>query len=253
MLRMLLAFLLLVAPAMAAAQEPIVSLRYRGDGADLAGFRAMGFSAITVAPQTEGGARPDALRALAERAGLRTVVGEPLEALTATSALMPGLAVEIGPQRRSADALWPLAWRAIAHGARVVTFDPESPLRSGGSLATAPSLVVAGALARQLRANGALFSRARPGPGLRFEPPAPEGLDVALLDAQSAWVLVATNLSADGARGTAHLPAAVPYAMWLNLLEGTTMAMLEQPAGPTWVFGLDPWDVKIYVIDKALK
>ena len=51
----------------------------------------------------------------------------------------------------------------------------------------------------------------------------------------------------------AQLPPAIPYAMWLSLLDGSTMAMLEQRDGPKWTFDLEPWAVRIYVIDKILK
>jgi hypothetical protein len=66
-------------------------------------------------------------------------------------------------------------------------------------------------------------------------------------------VVISTNLSAWAAHAVARLPAGVPYALWLNLLDASTMAMLSDPKGPRWTFDLAPWAAKVYVIDKDLK
>jgi hypothetical protein len=98
-----------------------------------------------------------------------------------------------------------------------------------------------------------LFAHVRPGPEVQIDPALSRSVDASLLDAGRSWVLIATNTSATRVRGEAHLPAAIPYAMWLNLLDGSTMAMLEARTGPRWAFDLEPWGVRICVIDKILK
>ena len=74
-----------------------------------------------------------------------------------------------------------------------------------------------------------------------------------LLEAPKSWVLVATNGSKDRVRPVVHLPSGIPYALWLNLLDASSMAMLEQPRGPQWTTDLELYAVRIYVIDKTLK
>jgi hypothetical protein len=64
---------------------------------------------------------------------------------------------------------------------------------------------------------------------------------------------MATNASGKRTRVVAHAPPPVPYAMWVNLLDGSTMAMLDEARGPMWAFDIDAFGVKIYVIDKILK
>ena len=48
-----------------------------------------------------------------------------------------------------------------------------------------------------------------------------------------------------------YLPKGVPPAEWLNLFDGTTIAMLRQPAGPRWHILLGPGDLRIYAIGKV--
>jgi hypothetical protein len=50
-----------------------------------------------------------------------------------------------------------------------------------------------------------------------------------------------------------HLPARVPYAIWLSLIEGSTLAMLNEAQGPRWNVDLKPWTPAVEVIDKTLK
>jgi hypothetical protein len=144
-------------------------------------------------------------------------------------------------------ALAPLVWRAFGRGARAIAFR-----RAAGPDSTAWNDAVA-SIRRQFDINGALLAQCRPGPAVRIEGVAPAGVEIALLEAQRTWIVVATNTSAQPARVDAVLPPAVPYAMWLNLLDGSSMAMLEQTAGPRWRFDIAARGVKTYVIDKTLK
>jgi hypothetical protein len=146
-----------------------------------------------------------------------------------------------------AAAVRPLAWRAFAHGARAIALNGQASPDSS-------RWVEQGAgIAREFQIHGTLLAQCRSRPPVRFEGRAPAAFEVTLLEADRTFVLVATNTSGARVRGAAVLPPAVPYAMWLNLLDGSSMAMLEQPAGPKWAFEMAPWSVKVYVIDKTLK
>jgi hypothetical protein len=149
-----------------------------------------------------------------------------------------------------------IVWRAIAHGAREIAFDPER--RDGTGLTDArgrtagwigPALTVA----RQLRFNARLFEALQPGPAVRVAVPAPRGFDVVLLQDARSWVLAATNTAARPVRAVVDLPAPVPPAMWVNLLDGTAMSMLGRPAGPRWTVTLERGGARFDVIDKAPK
>jgi hypothetical protein len=153
--------------------------------------------------------------------------------------------VDLRPDRLPAGAVAPMIWRAIAHGARVVSCDAPIAIRPQW-------LSEASAVERQLNANGPLFANTRRGPAIHLAA-STRTVDAALLDAGRSWLLIATNLSAARAHGEGQLPPHVPYAMWLSLLDGSTMAMLEQRDGAKWTFDLEPWGVRIYVIDKILK
>lgn len=246
--------------AIAATPDPVVSLWYRGHppgvprAADLAEIRAQGFTAVTW-PLANAAGTP-ALTTMAREAGLAVIVRAESVPLTAASALKGADTVDVLATSLPASAVTPLVWRAIAHGTRVIAFDP-GPAPAAALVdrqGRAPAWMLAAAdVARQFRVNGGLLAQCRPGPAVIVDRPAPAALDIVLLDAQKSWVVVATNASGARARGIAHLPAGVPYALWLNLLNGTTMAMLNQPAGPTWVFDLEAWGVRVDVIDKTLK
>jgi hypothetical protein len=146
-----------------------------------------------------------------------------------------------------ADAVRPLAWRAFANGARTIS------LSGVASPDSAPWVDAGAAIAREFQIHATLLAQCRNGLPVRFEGRAPSAIDVTLLEADRTFVLVATNTSGLRVRGAAVLPPAVPYAMWLNLLDGSSMAMLEQVTGPKWAFEMPPWGVKVYVIDKTLK
>lgn len=233
---------------------PILSLWYRGDPAgeararDLEDIRALGFSAVTW--PRGGGPQTAALIRLADAAGLKVVL--PDAANPDPAAAAAGRA-NIAVDRDGDDALWPLVWRAVAHGAHIISIDPGARLEPAALLARPPGWMAAASLAvRQLRANGALFAQCRPGPAVVVEAP-PPGVEVLLLDAGRSWVAVATNVSPARVRVVARMPASVPYAMWVSLIDGSTTAMLDEPAGPRWSFDLDAWGVRLLVIDKRLK
>jgi hypothetical protein len=241
------------------SSAPLVSIWYRGHPAgvpkteDLAAIRARGFAAVTwpFASETSRAA----LRRLADQTGL-AVVGPDSVPLAAVSALRGEQIVDVRVAKVPAAAIAPIAWRAIGRGARVIAFD--AGLSEGSGLTDekdrTPAWVLAAAdVARQLHINGGLFGVCQPGPAVTIDSPRSPSLDVVLLDAGKSWVVMATNASRARIHAVAHLPPGVPYALWLNLLNGSTMAMLSQPAGPRWDLDMEGWGVRIYVIDKVLK
>lgn len=251
------ALLMLAARPAPEGPEPMVSIWYRGqpEGTprlqDLEAIRQLGFSGVTW-PASSGS---DAITRLASEVGLKVVMRDRAVPIALASTADVAAFVDVSPARLPDDALWPAVWRAVAHGARVISFDsgPAEFSALAGIGRPQPEWVgVAAAIGRQLSVNGGLFTQCRTGPTLTLERPA-AGLDVVLLDAGRSWVVMATNVSGRRVRASVRLPASVPYAMWLSLLDGSTMAMLEQPDGPKWVFDLDGWGVRMYVIDKILK
>ena len=246
--------------AIAADPDPVVSLWYRGQPAgvpraeDLDEIRAAGFSGVTWPIESAPGV--GALTRLAEAAGLAVVVRPGSAKLTAASALKGSDLVDVDVTMTPTATVTPIVWRAIAHGARAIAFDPGRAAGTGLVDRKGRPLLWAAAgadIARQLRINGGLIAQCRPGPAVTIDQPVPEALDVVLLDAGKSWVLMATNTSRSRARAVVHLPARVPYALWLNLLNGSALAMLHLPAGPTWNLDIEAWGVRVEVIDKVLR
>jgi len=235
------------------------SIWYRGTPAgvprqvDLDAISAAGFSAVTwptlyVTQALE-------LRRMAERAGLEVVIRTEPVPLTPESALAADPYVDIFVSRTPARLFPSLLWRAIAHGARIVSFDSGASEGTGltDSKGQPPAWAVgASAVARQLATNAVMVDTFTKGPRVRVEPPV-AGLDVVLVDAGRSWVLIATSTAASGtppADTYAYLPAGVPSAEWLNLFDGSTIAMLRQSTGPRWHVVLGPGDVRLYAIGK---
>jgi len=247
--------------AQSAPVSPLTaSVVYRGEpmtvprAEDLAVIRAEGFTSVswpfTNLPSVA------ALTRIAHDAGLLVNLNADAPVLTPDSPMRGEDTVTLPVTAIPAEMITPLAWRAIGHGTRVVAFDPG--LRGQSSLidrqTTRPGwLATASSLARQLQINRALFADSVRGPSPVIDPPRAASIDVSLLDAGRSWILIATNTSRDRLRATIHLHGGVPYGLWLNLVDGSTMAMLSQPGGPQWMLDLEGWGVRIYVIDKTLK
>jgi hypothetical protein len=236
------------------------SLWYRGMPAgvprqvDLDAISAAGFSAVTW--PTLNASRALDLRLMAERAGLQVVTRIEPVPVTAESALIGESYVDILIPRTAARLYPSLLWRAVAHGTRIVSFDPG--VREGSGLqdsAGKPSSWVpaVSALAHQLAVNAVMVDTFTKGPDVKVDPVV-AGLDVVLIDAGRSWVAIATNTADAGkppADTHAFLPKGVPPAEWLNLFDGTTIAMLRQASGPRWHVVLGPGDVRVYVIGKV--
>lgn len=237
----------LVAAAGAVARSqpevvPVVAVAYRGTPAgvpkseDLAALRAAGFTGVRWAP--------------GDRAAFDTLMrlAAPLDLTVVTA---PGTTVKLD---RSRPDLQALLWRAVAAGARVITIDAGQS--AGTGLVTAkgerlPWTYTAAAFAGHLSASARLFAAARPGPAVTIAPPAPQGVEVALLDGGRAWVLIATSTARTRVSFVAELPADVPPALWVSLIDGGTMSMLRQASGPRWTAAIEPGAALVYVIDKA--
>lgn len=234
----------------------VAAVVYRSDASSavppldaLAAVRAYDFQALV----WEGD--ESARATVRERAGeigldvLDVPVGE---RLTPAGAVSPPPAVTLDVSRPDAS-VEALAWRALAYGARTIVFDSGAPIGPGFSepdgqmRAWVPK---ARAVARQLRFNEALLAVLRPAPAVRWVEPAPAGLDVAVRQTERSWLLIATNTSAVPVRGVVKVPPALPPALWVDLLDGTEMSMLNQPDGPRWTFDLGPDGVRVYAIDK---
>jgi hypothetical protein len=245
--------------ATSASSSASVSIWYRGQPTgtpradELAVIRALGFSGVTWPAELERG-RP-ALEALAATAGLQVTTAD------ASLPLRPGVSfdkprLDLRITAANRDAVAAIVWRAVAHGTRTVAFDAGSPAGHGlerpdGSLHS----WVRSALdvARQFAANDRLFASLQPGPGVTLTPAALAGVDITMLDAGRAWLVIATNSSPAERRGRARLPSGVPYAIWVEMLDGSTLAMVGEPAGPLWPFTLPPRSARLYLTDKKQK
>jgi hypothetical protein len=260
----------LIAAGFTAAQRPqivvqprtLASLWYRGlpagvpRQADLDEIRAAGFTAVTWPVGHVTGALE--LRRMADAASLKVVIRSEPVAVTAATALRPDSHVDISVPRTASTLYSALTWRVIAHGARVVSFDADMSEGTGLQPTTgqaAPWVSLVSAVARQIAINGTLIDTLSAGPAIRLERPVSD-LDVALLEAPRAWVLVATNTAAAGtppADTYAIMPPGVPPALWLNLFDGTTIGMSSRPTGARWHVVIGPGDARVYVIDKVQK
>jgi hypothetical protein len=251
--RAVLAFVAVVAavPAVLSA-EPVISVWYRGTPAgvpredDLALIRAHGFTGVTW-PSSQVTGLPELSR-IADVHGLMVVL-QP----TASAAPLGGR-VDVPVSRRRPSDLAAVVWRAIAQGAHIISFDPGQASGTGLGQPGRPAadwVAPAVALARQVTSNGVLFEQLRPGAAPRFLSSKPSGLEVALLEGPRCWVVIATNTGGGRARAVVQLQRAVPYAVWVSLIDGSTLGMLSEPSGPRWTIQLERGEAKAYVIDKT--
>jgi hypothetical protein len=259
MLRAVLAVALLAAAgAPVAPADPLVTVWYRGTPAgtpradELAGIRALGFGGVTwPAAQT---AAVEGLRKMAADVGIQVAIAPAPTPVTPVSLLDPPERVDLIVTPRSLPTLTALAWRAVAHGARVLAFD--SGAATGAGLENAdrslkPWARAAIGVARQFSANRRLIEALKPGPGAIVTPESSPALDIALLDAGRSWVLIATNAGPATVKATVLLPAGAPYAIWVNLLDNAPLAMIGEAAGPRWNLKLESGAARVYIIDKA--
>ena len=255
--------LMVTSPIVRAAADPVVSLWYRGVPAgtpridDLIVIHGAGLPSITW-PQNQT-AHLMELRSLALKAGLDVIVrtAQPFTVTTASPPVRIAQPEEIDlsmsvTQTRAAQ-MPAIIWNEIAHGARVVSLDPQPPagfvrwtddagLRAWGR--------AAGVVGKDVSRLGSLIASFKPGPKVIFESALPASVDFAFLDAGRSWAIVATNRSAIKQSVKVHLPKDVAAAEWMNLLTSTVVAMVAKTDGPRWTCALEPWQAKVLVIDK---
>ncbi|HET9372351.1 MAG TPA: hypothetical protein VFO19_18945, partial [Vicinamibacterales bacterium] len=197
----------LQAAAGPSAIRPTVAVWYRGAPAgvprldDLAALRAFGFTTVSWPIELKKG-EPD-LRRFAGIVGLAVDVRDPAPPLTAERALSPTGRVDLHVDTVSAADVPALVWRAVAHGARIIAFDPGAGSEAGWTTATgepAPWVASAREIARQFTFNESLIETLRPGPRVVLPSGAPSGLDVVLLAGDRSWVMIATNTSRERIR-----------------------------------------------------
>jgi hypothetical protein len=239
--------------------DPVVAVWYRGTPAgeprrdDLTVIRALDFHGVAWPAAEASGAA--AVPRLAAELGLTVVMRGERVALSPQSALKPPPIVDIVTGKTPVEQIPALAWRALAHGARAICFDAgelDGALLNRAGVAPA-WLKPAQALARQISSNASLIAIARPGPAPIVDGGI-AGLDVVLLDAGRAWVVIATNASDRRVEDAiVRLPKPVPYAIWVSLVDGSDLAMRNQPSGPEWRVDLEPGAARVYVIDKVMR
>ena len=258
-MRLLLTSLLclLLLPAVAGAQV-LASVWYRGMPSgvprytDLEVIKANGFDAVTWPLQHVNGA--EEIQRMASRLGLTVVVRSESVPLTFAQAEKGESKVDVWVTRTPRSEWTSLVWRAVAHGARVVSFDAGLPTGTGmwderGPLDWVP---LASALGRQLTANASLINSLKRGPSVSIDPP-DAFLDLSLLENTRSWVIMPTNAWTTVGRAidtTGVFPAAVPAAEWLSLFDGNMMSMLYRASGSRWHVRLGPGEAKVFVIDK---
>jgi hypothetical protein len=234
------------------AAEPVVAVWYRGTPAgtptldDLAAIKAAGFGAITW-PSGDAGSVAVASR-LAETVGLAVVIQPDVRAVSPFEGR-----VNVDVPRIRAAAIPAIVWRAVANGVRTVSFDPGQAQGTGLDRPdgrrhdwVAPAV----AIARQLSANAVLIGGLRHVTPAAFVSSRPSSLEVELFEGSRAWVIIATNTGRARVRAEVSLPRGVPYAIWVSLLDASTIAMLDRPAGARWKFEIGAGVAAVYVIDK---
>jgi hypothetical protein len=244
-----------LAAASAFGAEPVVALWYRGTPPgtprldDLAAIKAAGFEAITW-PSGDARAVAD-LSKLAQTVGLLLVIHPD----GATASGLDGR-LTIDATRHRANEIPAVAWRAVANGVRTISVDPGPGPGTGLDRPDGQRpdwVATAVALSRQLSANAELVDGLRRAPPPRFLSSKPQELDVQLFEGVRAWVIIATSTGRRDVEAEVALPKGVPYAIWVSLLDATTIAMVDRPEGARWKFRLDAGAAAVYVIDKGLK
>ena len=247
-------------PTQLAFSTPAVTIWYRGTPAgtprqdELAIIRAVGFDSITWPASQSSGV--EALKTMAASVGLQAIVSDDRRPATAESVLKGADRVDFVVTSENAATLTPMAWRAVAHGTRVIAFDAGAPTGAGlenPDRTLKPWVAAALSVARQFNVNGRLIEALRPGPALIMTPASVPGLDVVMLDADRSWVLIATNTANAPVAATVRLPAGSPYAIWADLLENVSLAMAGEIAGPRWNLKIEPHVARVYIVDKKPK
>lgn len=211
---------------------------------DLARWRAVGLNGVMWPANQQAGETE--FRRMAAVAGLDLDVRDP-------SVKTRDVETIILSRLRAPDDVAAVAWRAVSRGTHEIAIDPGAP--PGGSL-TSPSgdlrpwVRPVVAVSRQISTNGELLGALHRRSDVTFDGPLSTDLDVALLEGERSFVVVATNTGRTPARASAHLPAGVRYALWVSLVDGSMMSMLREGTGAKWEPEVPPGAALAYVIDK---
>ncbi len=251
------AALLLTLPDASLAEAPAVTVWYRGTPAgvprqdDLALIRSLGFTAISW-PAANVAALP-ALRRFAKTVGLQIVTEPDGAAVPETAVVRLADRVRIHVERVGPTDLPALAWRAVATGSRLISFDAGQA--EGHGLANPsgqerPWVRPAVEFARQVSVNAPLLESMTPGPAVTTIKGGGQDTTVALFATSRIWVLIAANAGREDREVDVRFPPEVPYALWTSLLDGATMSMLADPAGPRWTMQLAPGSASVHFADR---
>lgn len=237
--------------ATAPAAGPVLGVWYRGTPAgvpvqdELALIRAFGFSAI-VWPWSDPAHVPELAR-LADLVGLEVVTLD--EAARGDRRWYDRKIREGASPLTAADI-----WTAVSDGARLVTVDAGAPVGAGlraASGAPAPWVAVAQGAARQFQSNAGVLGQLQPGPAIEIVAGTESSCRLTLFEAGRAWVIIAANSAPTAASMLARLPRSIPYGPWIDLLDGSDMAMVSLPSHHEYRAMLPPGAARVYVIDKV--
>jgi hypothetical protein len=239
------------------APAAVISVWYRGSPpgtprvADLTAFARAGVSSVTW-PSRLTAHEIDLFR-LASSLGLQVQLEIDGPPVTLRANTLAGGHATVRVSDFHPEEFPAVAWRMLAHGARTVSFDPGAgeaarPLDADGR--AVPWAAAVTKVAGEVAANASLTTEWRPADAVRLEGESTGALDLVLLEVPRSWVLVVTNAARTEARGVARLPAGVPAALWVDLLDGSMMSMINEPAGPTWSLTLPPAAAHVYVVNK---
>ena len=201
---------------------------------ELAAIRAAGFNVVLFEGEPETDALKFVERLLAGAADAR------VHGVDGPTAVMPA--------RRGPAEFRVRAWRELALGARVLVFDDWRALRRDPA-----ALAAAAGIARELTGNMPLYAplRLRPESAVDVQVEAAGGgVDAWLLESATALVLIAVNGTGEFRSATFRFSAALPEAIWQNMLAGAAVNFVAAPHGSTYTRAFAPGDVLVLMIQK---
>jgi hypothetical protein len=151
-----------------------------------------------------------------------------------------------------ADSLREAAWTRLAYGARAVIFEDWNALQKNDT-----ALGEAAAFADTLARNAALYVPLR-----RIEPTGDRAFTITggrdtveahWLESPDALLLIAVNHAAEPTDVTLTFAAAIPEAIWQNMLTGNAVNFVAGPTGPVYTRTFPPHDVLVLMIRKRWK
>jgi hypothetical protein len=171
-----------------------------------------------------------------------------------SSITVPGSEVGTIPieELTEADSVREAAWTRLAYGARAVIFEDWNALqRNDGALGEAA------AFAETLGRNPALYvplRRAESTGDRAFTIEGGQGnVEAHWLESPDALLLIAVNHAAEPREVTLTFAAAIPEAIWQNMLTGSAVNFVAGPKGPVYTRTFAAHDVLVLMIRKRWK